>query len=385
MDPPGKSGVANFTAAMLSHGAGGRTEEQIASQLDFVGATVDMMAGGASTVFQAHALDERLPLTLDILADELARPTFDAAIFPRVMNEIATDIQTTHDDPAAVSNEALMAALYPPENGLHWPVTGTAETLRTITRADLEAFHSRYYRPDLTTVVIVGDIDPIAALSLVQKSFGGWTAVGPAPSVDLPSLQDQLPSARVVTTMPDKTEAVVSMGFRGISRQDPDYYAATLMNLILGSDDFNSRLMRDIRDRRGLVYYVGSGFSAGRVAGPWTLRMESSPNDVDRAITAATEDIRALQARGVTAQEMSLFKRLVAGNQALQLESSAGIADWLVQSELYGLPLDYLWQYPELIGAVTPAQLDATAPRLLHPDNLVVSIAGPYPAAPTAR
>ena len=382
-DPPGKEGTASLTAAMLEHGTTGRSEEEIAATLDYVAASVDVTAGGSGTFFTGHTLVENLPLTLHVLAEELQRPTFPPAVFARVKNEVLTEIQAANDDPTTVASHNLFAALYPEDYPLHWPVTGTVDTVSRVTREDLQQYHDRYYRPDLSEIVIVGDVDPQSAIKEVARSFEDWNVSGPPPDTTPPAIGGDAPATRIVKTMPDKSEAVVAMGFRGISRNNPDYYAAYLMNLILGNGDFNSRLMKDIRDRNGLVYYVASSWEAGLAPGPWVLEMEANPSDVDRAVAAAVSDLQAMQAGGATPDEIHLFKGWVKGNRALQLETDAGIADTLMQDEYFGLGLDFLWKYPALVGAVTPHQIADAARRYLHPDAAVISIAGPYPPPPS--
>ena len=387
LDPPGKAGLANFTATMLDRGTTTRTEEQFASALDFVGANIDVSAGGSGTFFTAHCLDENLPLVLEMLSDGLQNPAFATPVFDRVKNELLTAIKEADDDPASVSNENLFANLYPADHPLHWQTMGDSETVRAITREDLREFHSRYYRPDLVGLVVVGDVDPDQVFGEISRAFGEWTAVGPIPTTEPPAPEGQASPTRVVKTMPEKSEALVSIGFRGISRSDPRYYPAYLMNLIMGNDDFNSRLMKDVRDRQGLVYYVASHWTAGILPGPWVLEMETNPANVDAAVAAALTDVRAMQKDGATPAEMRLFKGWVTGNQALQLETDAGVADMLMQANYFDLGANYLWNYPRLIDAVTLKQVKAAAADLLHPESAVISIAGPYPqpaAPPTA-
>ncbi|HET6382487.1 MAG TPA: pitrilysin family protein, partial [Armatimonadota bacterium] len=376
-DPPGKQGLANFVADMLDRGAGNRTEDEISSALDFVGASASVSASGSGTFFTGHSLVENWPLTLGILADEIQKPTFPSAIVDRTRNQLETEIQVAADDPETVAMNNFFATLYPADYPLHWPILGVADTVKNITRDDLVAFHDRYYRPDLTTIVVVGDVQPDAAVATVQQYFGSWAANGSIPNTEPPVMEDQIPAQQVNKTMPGKSEEIAVMGFRGITRKDPDYYPAYLMNLILGNGDFNSRFMKDIRDRKGLVYGVSSAFEAGLVAGPWILEMQSSPTNADRAIRSATIDMRQMQLNGPTPAEMRLFKGWVSGSQALRLETSAGIAESLLQSEYYGLGIDYTWTYPELINAVTREQALAAARRFLHPDNLITSTAGP--------
>ncbi|MDQ2733238.1 MAG: insulinase family protein, partial [Armatimonadota bacterium] len=178
-DGPGRAGLANFTAAMLDRGTHSRTEDQIASRLDNVGASIDFEAQGSATSFTAHSLTEHFPLTLDILSDELRNPAFSPATFDRVKNELQTAIGEGNDDPATVAVQNLFSTLYPEDYPLHWPTIGTLETVSKLTRSDLDAFHRQYYRPDITTIVVVGDVDPVETVAQVERSSGTWAAVGP--------------------------------------------------------------------------------------------------------------------------------------------------------------------------------------------------------------
>jgi zinc protease len=182
--------------------------------------------------------------------------------------------------------------------------------------------------------------------------------------------------------VPEKTQSDIIIGLPGISRLAPDYYAAELLNYVLGGGGLSSRLARRIRDEQGLAYYVGSYFAAYRGPGPWIMEMGVNPARVNQAISGALDILRAIREHPPQADELRLWQEYVTGAAALRLETSGGIAAALADAEFYGLGLDYPWRYPQLLRKVTPAEVAAAAQKYIQPDHVIIVTAGPQAPAP---
>ncbi|MDQ2730449.1 MAG: insulinase family protein, partial [Armatimonadota bacterium] len=376
-DPLGKAGLAHLSAHMLHWGSEHFTAREIARALDGVGAHLRVRVDGDETTFALQCLPEAMSTAMAVLSDEITRPVYRAEFLAGQKDAIVTLTHMAQEDPVSVARENLITALYGRSSPYHWTERGTPETRNHIWIKDIEEFHHQHYRPENSTIVIAGDVDPADAAQWVERTFGAWKEPGPLLAPTPSTAVAEMVKAPVRQLVPGTRENAVMMGGPGIERQRPDFYAAELMNLILGGWDFNSRLMRDIRDREGLVYHISSSWSAGRFAGPWVLWFESSPDNTDRAIARAIADIKLFQEKGVTADEMQVFKNWIAGRQALSLQTHGGVARSLLYAEHYHLGLDYPWTYPALVAAVTPDAVQDAARQLIHPDDLVVSIAGP--------
>lgn len=382
-DPADKPGLSNFAAQMLSRGAGRRSWQEIAEALEFVAAEVEVDGGIQVGNVSARCLKADLPLVMEILADEVRRPTFPEDQVDLVRTQLQVALREALQDTGEVAERELYAALYPGRHPLHNRPLGTLEGVTGITREDLVDFHSRCYRPDTMVLAVAGDVTPETVRELAQRYFGDWTAQGEPPQVAIPPVEPPAQTVRKSLPVSGKTQSDVAIGLPGISRVAPDYPAADLLNYVLGGGGFSSRLTDRIRDKEGLAYYVYSYFAAYRGPGPWVMRMGVNPARVDRAIDSALSVMAGIRQDPPGEGELRLWQDYVTGQLALSLETNTGIASNLATAEFYGLGLDYPWRYPEIIKQVSPAQVAAAAQRYVLPDRAMIITAGPE-AAPRA-
>jgi len=377
-NPKDRMGLASFTAEMLARGTTTQTSQQIAEKLDFIGARLSASAGIEAANFQAYCLSENFEQVFSLLADILRRPSFPEGEVAKLRGEFETGIKEENDDLWNVSRRELNNALFPEGHPYHQTPRGTLESVGAITRQDVLGFYQTHYRPDTMILIVVGDVTVEQVKKQCQDLFGDWSAAGKAPAYGIPSVPLAEKPERKVVPMMDKSEAIVRMGHAGIARSDPDYYPCEVMNFILGSGSFTSRLMADLRDKQGLTYGVFSYFQATQGAGPFGIVMQVNPKDVDRAVSATRADLEEFIAKGITEQELKGAKDYLIGNLPLSLESNSGIAQMLLETEFYHLGLDYVERYPALIRAVTREDVQNMARKHLHPDRLATVIAGPY-------
>jgi zinc protease len=237
-----------------------------------------------------------------------------------------------------LTQRALLKAIYP--QGDPKQRHATPKSVMSLTLADMEGYYRQVFRPDMTTIVVIGKIDPGRARALVERYFGGWKAEGPKPDIDLPRVPPNPPS---VTAVPDRSriqDEVILSQTLGMDRFDPDYYPLQLGNHVLGGGFYATRLYRDLRERNGLVYTVGASISAGRTRVVYLIEYACDPKDVSRARAIVERDLREMQADPLDAASLLQAKSLLMTETALDEASVSDISAGLLDRATLGLPLD---------------------------------------------
>jgi zinc protease len=246
----------------------------------------------------------------------------------------------------------------------------------SITREDVVRFHTRFYSPERTVLVVVGDRTPEEIRAAVERAFGDW-APQAVPSPPRPPMPGIASAPRRTITLPGKSEAIVMLGGNGITRDNPEYYAAFLANRILGGGELNTRLMKALRQDGGMTYGVYSYFHPVLGERPWVVSLQTGPAMVDRAIATAVAEVDRLRERGITAEELEEARAAALGSLVLSMEDQMGMAFVLRDTELFGLGIDFPARFPADLRSVTPAQAQAAARKYIHPDRLVQIVVTP--------
>ncbi|HUU54315.1 MAG TPA: pitrilysin family protein [Armatimonadota bacterium] len=381
LDPQGKAGVAAFTAEMISRGTQKRSWHEIREELETVAAELMFGTGAQVATVGGRSLKDDLGLLLTSAAEQLTLPAFPDDEIEKVRSELIAAQQRRDEDTQQIAEKELFAHLYPEGHPFHDPRLGTAESVSSITRDDLAAFHSRYYRPENTILAIVGDIDPEEAARLIQGAFAAWEKKGDPAKPDLPQVPVSPEPQTITVTVPNKTQVDIALGFPGIARRDPRYYQADLMNYVLGRS-FMSRLNMHIREQLGLAYYVYSLYYAYWGPGPWVLHMGVNPANAEKATKAALEELQRIQEEPPSEEELQLWKDYVKGTVARRMETYAGIAQELVLARFYDLGPYHAYEYPGILAGITAAEVHEAAKAFLHPTGYVAVIAGPAAESP---
>ncbi len=384
-DPAGKNGVAEFTAELSGRGTTTRSAAEFALQIEQMGASLSVDAGEARTVLTGRCLARDIETWMELLADQLRNPVFPAEELDKVRNQTLAGLQYAMRDPDAQADRTIRHMIFPAGHPYHrLSFEDQMAQTAAITREDLVAFHNTYWRPDLMSLVIVGDIDPTRVRALVERHLGDWKAEGPAPKTVIPTINPQGPGGRAVIPLMERKEVTVKVAApSGLKRSDPDYYAASVMNFILGgAGAMGSLLGKEIREKQGLVYDIYSTFEAGLGAGPWLASMGTGPDNVDKALASVKSLVRRMQTSGATRDEMSQAVEQMIGLYLLRQETNQGVANGLLDCELYQLGLDFPRRYASILRALTPQQIQQAARKYLAPDSLTVVISGPYQEKP---
>lgn len=376
-ESPADSGLAALTAGALMRGGARHDFDTINTALEDNGADLDVSAGVHRTGFFGKALAEDLPLLVDLLADVLRTPTFPDVQVERLRGEIITGLKIRQQDTRYRANRAFYEALYPSEHPYSRSVRGTLDTVPTLTTDKLRAFHQHTYGPQGMVVVVVGAVEPDAAVETVRASFADWHNPDQAGEMALPALTSLTETRRAFVPLPGKSQSDIVLGVAGPPRTAADFQAANLANAVLGQFGMMGRIGQSVREELGLAYYAGSSLDGGLGPGPWSVSAGVNPVNVDLAIERIIDELRRIVAEPVSAEDLDDVQSYYTGHLPLQLESNEGIAGTLVNIETYGLGLDYLINYRATIRALTRDDLLKAARHYLNPDALVIAVAGP--------
>jgi zinc protease len=371
LDPDDKAGLANLTAELLDEGTATRSATQIADAVDFIGAGLSADGGEDYATASLRVLKKDLNTGMDLLSDILIHPSFPETELDRKRQEILGEIISEKDQPGEVADKAFNQIVFG-AHPYHRPTEGTEQTLPGISRADVSQFYGQYYHPNNTIMTIVGDITESEAVDLLKAYFGAWART-PIPAVTIP------PAAgleKSVVKLIDKnlTQANIILGHLGIDRKNPDYYAVTVMNYILGGGGFSSRLMTKIRDNQGLAYSIDSHFDASAFPGSFTISLQTRNAAAQVAIDSAMVELRKIRTAPVTDRELEDAKAFLIGSFPLRIDTNAKIAGFLAQIEFYNLGLDYAERYPKLIRSITKIDVQRVAQKYLDPDHLALVV-----------
>jgi zinc protease len=369
-DPAGKEGLGDITSMLLGYGSAKYDFAAQRKLADDLGATLSY---GRS--FSAHGFAKDANALIDALADSVQHPTFPETRFALVKAQTTAGVSRRALDPNYRSERAFEEALYPAgDPALREP---SSDSVGSITLDDVRAQHDAWYRPDLTTVVVVGDVDAHAIEQAVTAAFGSWTATGPKPDPTLPPLPLPSPVAKIVET--PANDDSVQLGSTALTIGNPDRTAFQLMNAILGNGGFDSRLMDEARQKRGLVYGISSRLDAGLERGTWTVQFRSVPSKTNAAIAVVKTQIKRMQSEPVTKTELDRQRIRVTASTAIREEATQAIVGDITTLARDRLPLDYFATLGARYAAVTPADVERVAETYLHPDNLVEVVTGPKP------
>lgn len=371
-DPADKAGLAQLTRGLMDLGAGGMDENEVATKLADIGAR---LGGGADTDrasvgLRTLAMPEKRDAAFAILRAVLAEPRFDAAIFERERARTVAALRESLTRPETIASRAFWSALY----GEHpYGRQPTVESLGRIAAGDLAAFHAARYTARSAVISIVGDIGRAEAEALAQR----LTEALPAGEAPAPLPEATLPAAGEVRLPHPAAQAHIQLGLPALKRGDPDFYALLVGNYSLGGGGFVSRLMKEVRDKRGFAYSVYSFFAPMQAAGPFQIGLQTKREQANDALKVARDELSRFLAEGPTEEELAAAKANIVGSFPLRLDSNRKILDNVAAIAFYGLPLDYLDTYADKVRQVTAADVRAAFARHVRPEHLVtVVVAG---------
>jgi len=376
-DTDEQAGIGDFVAHTLAKGTSSRTWQQVAEEIESVGASINFWGGIETASFSARLLTKDFEKVLSVLSDVLLHPIFPKEEIEKYQAQLRSRLKSWDDNPSSVADREIRTLIYPAGHPYHRRLQGYEETISKFKGDELFSFYHQYYRPDVAIIAVVGDIEAEDVREKIKNTFGDWKADGKPADFVIPPVKMQEASKKSISMM-DKSQVEIALGHNGISRKNPDFYAVDVMNRILGGSAGLGRLFNYVRDVEGLAYGVWSSFSAGLGEGPFIARAGVNPQNVQRAIQSILNQIQQLKEDGITEQELEDAQNMLAGTFALSVETNGGIANVLLNSELFGLGLDYPKKHAQIYRAVTKEQVEKAALKYLHPDKCSLVTAGPY-------
>jgi zinc protease len=371
-DPKDKLGVARMVASLLDQGTTTKSAEELNDEIDFIGGAMGAGAGTDLTYVNVVMMKDSFERGMRTLSEIARHPAFAQAELERQRQQTLSGLRVSLEDPEYVANSVFDRLVY----GFHpygLPDTGTPETVSSITRDDLVAFHQKYFAPNNAILAIVGDVTAEEAFATAKKVFGDWQKrdVAPQKFIEPPD-----PTRRViVVNKADAVQTEMRVGHLGIPRNHPDYMAVNLAIRILGGEGSN-RLHQVLRTQRGLTYGAQANMDALKETGDFQAETNTRSEATGEVLRLIVDEFWRVQRERVNEYELADAKAYLTGSFPLTIETPEAIAMQVVNVLFYGLPLEELQTFRDRVNAVTVDDIQRVARKYLRPDRLSVVLVG---------
>jgi zinc protease len=367
--PAEKSGLAGLTRGLLDMGAGELDEERIADRLADIGAR---LGGGtdqdrSSVSLRSLSSPREREAALELLRLVLQQPRFPAAALEREKARAVAGIREADTRPASIAAKRFAAALYPAHP---YGRSATVESIEKITREDVLSFYRGHYGARRAVVSIIGDLSRAEAEAIAQRLTDGL----PDAPADAGLPDTALPARHTVRVDHPATQAHIHLGLPAVRRGDPDHVPLFVGNYILGGGGFVSRLMKEVREKRGYAYSVYSYFQPQKQPGPFQVGLQTRREQAREALKVVEDVLAEFLARGPEEAELKAARRNLADGFPLRIDSNRKLLEYLSVIGFYGLPLTYLDDFPRQVEAVTAADIRAAFARHVRPEHFVTVI-----------
>jgi zinc protease len=369
-EPAEKAGLANLAASLLTEGTKKRTSQDISQEAEFIGAELGASAGADYCTVGLAVLKKDIDKGFELFGDVLLNPVFPKSEIKRRKELIKGSLRQKEDQPSYIASRAFKREVF----GVHpygWLLTGTPETIDKISRKDIGEFYDAYFLPNNSILSVVGDIGEEELDGLIRKWLKGW-GKRPLQRRVLPDIGH--PKKKVVLIDKDISQANILLGHPGVRRANPDHYALSIMNYILGGGGFSSRLMDSIRDEMGLAYDVHSRFSTSMHGGLFSVGVQTKNASARTVIGEVIGHIERIKKEGVTDRELEDAKAFLVGSFPRRIDTMKKIANFLAVVEFYGLGLDYPEKYPGIMKSITAEDVLRVAMKHLNTDDYVLVV-----------
>jgi zinc protease len=369
-DPQGEEGLSYLAARGLLLGTTKRKVTTIHEELDFMGASLSSSSSRDYATLSLQVLKKDLDKGWDLFMEVLTQPTFPEEEIKREVEKTLAAIQAAEDQPDEVAEKEFQKSLFLNSPYGH-PVEGTKESLPHITQEAIVRFYRSYYHPNNAILTVVGDISAEEVKTKLLPSLAKW------PIAEIPKIPFKTSFAKGPKTVKiDRgiTQANIIIGHAGVSRDNPDFYALTVMNYILGGGGFSSRLVEEIRNKRGLAYSVASFFDTGKYPGSFQIALQTKNSSALEAIALSLQGVERIRKELVSEKELEGAKKYLVGSFPMRLNTQGKLTGFLTQVEYYGLGLDYPEKYPSLIQSITREEVLRVAKKYLHPKNIILVV-----------
>ena len=375
LDPDGLDGVGWLTGRLVDQGTKSRSADELVDELDPLGGAIQGDSSGVS----GSVTSKHWKVLCQRVCELVVEPTYPKARFELQRARLRDRLLLEADDPRSMAMQRFRGLVY----GDHWlgrPHYGRLDTVERIERRHLVAFHRKNWVASRAVIAVCGDVKPAAVRRVFEAALKGWRTgkeLGP-PTRDFPE-----PASRVAAFQANRNQVHLVLGHLGVTIQDPDHVALTVMDHVLGTGPgFTDRISRRLRDEEGLAYTVHANIhaSAGNLPGTFLAYIGTSPEHTSRAVRGFLEEMRRVRDEPVSADELETAKSYLTGSYGLGFERSARRVGYLISQHRFGLPEDHLATLPERFAAVTAEEVQAAAQRHLHPEAACLAGGGPLSA-----
>lgn len=369
-----KPGLAMLTAQNLDTGAAGLSEDQLAEQFESVGAQFSASASMDMTAISLRTITLEKPqqTALDLWLKVLTQPDFPQPAFERIQKLMLVALQGEKQDPESLANKAFYQALYG-DHPYGQPANGTESSIPALKVADLKAFYQQYYVAKNGVLAMVGAVEREQAQALAEKiatALPTGAAAAPIPEVK------PLTEAKTLKIPYPSAQAHILIGQIGNKRGDADFYTMYMGNQVLGGSGFASRLMKEVRTKRGLSYSVYSYFAPFAQLGVFELGLQTKLEQTDEALKVVRDTLQQFQREGATAEELEAAKKDITGGFPLRTANNSQIVEYVGMIGFYQLPLDYLDTFTSKVNALSNEAITEAFKRRVQPDKMVTVIVG---------
>lgn len=378
-DPEGKEGLANIAVHMMDEGAGDLSGIALKNILEEKAISFYVTSDEDNVYIHMKTLKEHLGEAFNILRLVLTEPNFAEADFKRVREQISLSIEKRKESPDFIANQRWNQIAY----GSH-PYArdnmGSRESLLSISKDDLIDYMYSNFAKDNLVISAVGDISQKELASYLDSAFDSLTKKQSVRQSILAELKVLRPADKQPVVIPfDISQSIAIFGFKGLKRNDPYFYPAYLMNHILGNGGFDSRLMNEVREKRGLAYSVYSYMATFQYGGVIKGYVATENHRIKKSIDIIKKEIKKIQNKAITQRELDDAKNYLVGSFPLRLDNNASLANFLLFMQIEELGMDFLEERNNLINAVTLKQVNAISEKLLHIDNMITVVVGSWP------
>ena len=373
LDDPNKVGVANLMTDILMEGTANKTPLELEKAIDELGAFVNMFTTPQSIVIRVNTLASRLEATYALVEEILLEPRWDEHEFARLKQETIETINRRSAEPAFIASNVYSRLLYGPEHILSHSTLGTRQSVESITIDDMKAYYDANFSPSVAHVAIVGDISEREAVELFSSLGERWDAkeVRFPEFPDPPSVTE---SKLFFVDVPDARQSEIRIGYLALSRTDPDFYPATVMNYMLGGS-FSGRVNLILREEKGYTYGARSGFSGSHLRGPFTASAAVRSNATLESVEIFRDELTKYRT-GLAAEDLAFTKNALVQSNARRFETLGAIQSMINQIAEYDLPFDYIKRREEVVKGMTIDGHRKLAEQYIVPDRMIYLVVG---------
>ncbi|MBX7119041.1 MAG: insulinase family protein [Gemmatimonadaceae bacterium] len=372
-----RPGLASFTANLLDEGAGRRDANALQAELAYLGASLSTGASWDAITVSLKVARRNLEPALDLMADVVLRPTFDATEVRRQRDLRAAGILQQRDQPASLGGLALAQAIFPKGHPYRQSLGGDSASTAPLDSAMVRDFYAGAFRPGRATFYVVGDLATAEAQQLLARRFGGWRATGPErrPAPVLTAAARPQGLQVILVDKPGAAQSIVTVGTTGVERTSADLAAIDVMNTILGGS-FSSRLNTNLRETKGYTYGASSGFAYRPLPGPFTASAAVRTDVTDSSLVELFKELRAIRDGPVSDDELARAKAYITLGLPGDFESTSQVAGQMASLANWNLPLTWLQEYVQRIEKVTAADVQRVARQYVPAENGYVIVVG---------